>query len=253
LGTFLTREDDFRLEFSFTLDDIAIGMNEGKPYTFQIAVGLINVLQATGAGFRRGTGMDSPNLVEWDYFPDSGFGATVAAALVSESNGWATSFNPAYELESGGTYGFVLDYRAANQQMGVEMLRGDQRIVLAAAQIREPFGDFAVDALAISSYSDEGQDPSFAGSVLAHGRIDRITLELPPPPIRRFRGGLDQGVWHAEFTGWSDWRYTLERSNDLRTWNVVGEAVDGTGHRQELTDAQPAPDQAYYRLRASDR
>jgi hypothetical protein len=253
LGTFLTRDDDFRLEFTLTLDDITIGTTAGKPYTFQIALGLLNLAQATGAGFRRGTGMDSPNLVEWDYFPDSGFGATVAAAMVSETNAWATSFNPSYELQPGGTYGFVMDYRVATRQMTVEMLVGEQRTALEPARIREPFGDFAVDALAISSYSDAGQDPSFAGSVLAHGRIEQVTLEMPPPPIRRFRGGLVEGAWRGEFTGWLGWRYALERSGDLRVWSPVGGTFEGTGRRQALMDAQPTPDHSFYRLRAEPR
>lgn len=253
LGTYLTSEDDFRLEFTVALDDIAIGTTEGKPFTFQIAVGLINLAQATGAGFRRGTGIDSPNLVEWDYFPDSGFGATVAAAIVSENNAWATSFNPGYELPPGGTYGFVLDYLAATQQMAVEMIMGTERVVLEPARIREPFGDFAVDTLAVSSYSDTGQDPSFAGSVLAHGRIDQVTLTTPPPPIRRFRGGLVEGAWRVEFTGWLGWRYTLERSSDLGVWGSVGDSIDGTGWRQVLSDHQPAPDRGFYRLRANPR
>jgi len=254
LGTFLTSDDDFRLEFTLTLDDIAVGTTTGKPWTFQIALGFINVAQATSIPFVRGTGVDSPNLVEWDYFPDSGFGATVAAAMVSETNAWATSFNvlqPEDDLHPGGAYGFVLNYRAATHELGVEMVVGEQKLPLQSARIREPFGDYAVDALAISSYSDAGQDPGWSGSVLAHGRIDRIVLDLPPPPVRRFGGGFVDGAWRAEFTGWLGWEYTLEVSPNLRAWSAVDGPSHGTGRRQALVDPQPAPDRAFYRIRAN--
>ncbi len=259
LGTWLTRDDDFRIEFTFTLDDIAVGTTPGKPYAFQLALGLVNLAQATDPAFRRGTGMDSPNLVEWNYFPESGYGTTVAAVIVSESNAWAnpshnTSWNnPACDLQIGTSYRFVLDYRASAQRMEFEMVLGDQRFSLAPVTIPETFGDFAVDALAISSYSDAGQDPDWSGSVLAHGRIDGILLEVPPPPIRRFRGGWIEGAWRAEFTGWLGWEYTIEASSDLRAWSAIDGPSDGTGRRQALTDPHPASDRSFYRIRANSQ
>src|SRR5262245_12144464 len=71
LGTELSKRDDFGFAFDLRLRDIAIGTTPGKPFTFQFAIGLIRLLDASQGGFLRGTGTDSPNLVEFDYFPDS--------------------------------------------------------------------------------------------------------------------------------------------------------------------------------------
>lgn len=250
LRTFLTRADDFRLEFDLTLEDLQSGTSPDKPYTFELALGFLNTAEAAAPGFLRGTGVDSPDLVEWNYFPDSGFGATVAAAMISHTNAWATSFNTGDGLVIGTTYRFVLDYRAAQQAMAVRMIVGGQTHDLQTATIREPFGDFAVDALAVASYSDAGQDPLYAGSILAHGRIDNVRLETPAPPIRRFVGGPGAGRWAAEFTSWLGWHYTLVRSTDLREWVPVGATVDGTGLRQTLSDEAPPGAGAFYRVKA---
>ena len=250
LRTFLTRDDDFRLEFDLTLEDLQSGTTPDKPYTFELALGLLNTTEATAPGFLRGTGVDSPDLVEWNYFPDSGFGATVAAAVISHTNAWATSFNTGDGLAPGSTYRFVLDYRAARQALAVRMIVGGQTNELQSATIQEPFGDFAVDALAITSYSDAGQDPLYAGSILAHGRVDNVRLETAAPPLRRFVGGPVAGRWTAAFTGWLGWRYTLVRSTDLREWVPVGATVEGTGHRQALNDEAPPAVAAFYRVKA---
>ncbi len=250
LHTALTRDDDFRLQFDLRLQDIAIGTTPGKDSTFEIALGLVNLAQATGPGYLRGTGTDSPNLVEWDYFPDSGFGATVSAVMISTTNVWAASFNSPVALSPDTTYHFDLNYSAATQTMQVAMNDGTTTLPLQPAVITDPFGDFAVDSLAVSSYSDTGQDPMFAGSVLAHGTVDNLVLDLPTPPIRRYVGALTNGVWTAQFTGWTGWRYTLEVSTDLQRWTPVGAAFDSTGGRQTISDLQPAANRAFYRLRA---
>lgn len=250
LRTFLTRDDDFTLEFDLRLQSIAVGTTPGKASTFEIALGFINRAQATGAGFWRGSGVDSPNLVEWDYFPDSGFGATVAAAMISGSHQWATSFNAPVELILDQTYHFRLDYQARTRTLEFAQTVGGQSTRLEPATIKSGFGDFAVDALAISSYSDVGQDPMYGGSVFARGTVDNVRLELPEPPIRRFTGGPDGATWQAGFTGWLGWRYTLEASSDLSEWNAVSATIDGDGHRQTLVDPHPSPDRSFYRLQA---
>jgi hypothetical protein len=250
LHTALTRDDDFRLQFDLRLQDIAIGTNPGKDSTFQIALGLINLGQAIGPHYFRGTGTNTPNLVEWDYFPDSGFGATLSAVLISTTNAWATSFNSPAALMPDTTYHFDLNYTAATQTLQVTMTDGTTTTPLLPAVIKDPFGDVAVDSLAVSSYTDAGQDPMWAGSVLAHGTVDNLVLDLPTPPVRRHVGALTAGAWQARFTGWTGWRYTLEVSHDLKTWTAVGLAVSGTGLRQTLSDPQPASDRAFYQILA---
>src|SRR4030095_14790587 len=74
-GTSLTKASDFMLRFDLRLNDIA-GVNPNKPFPFQISIGLLNLAQATNTGFVRGSGYESPNLVEFDYFPGGIFDPT---------------------------------------------------------------------------------------------------------------------------------------------------------------------------------
>ena len=250
LNTILSRSDSFTLGFTIRLDDIAAGTTTGKPYTFEIAIGLLNLSKATRTGFLRGTGSDSTDLVEWDYFPDSGFGATVAGAMISDSNHWATSFNDPLELVAGSSYQFTMDYRAETQTMTIQMLTGGSSTNLQAIVLTSAFDDFHVDTFAISSYSDAGQDPQYAGSVVAHGEVDDISLVLPPPPVQDFSGALIQNHWQASFVGQTNWLYDLESSADLRTWTRVTSPVPGVGLSQTLTDPSPVLPMGFYRLKA---
>src|ERR1041385_6840372 len=67
LSATLSRADDFSFAFDLRLSDIAVGTTPDKPFTFELAIGLINLGEATGPNFLRGTGTNSPDLVEFDY------------------------------------------------------------------------------------------------------------------------------------------------------------------------------------------
>ena len=250
LNTTLTREDDFAFAFTVELAAINFGTTPDKPGTFEISVGFLNFGQATGPDFLRGTGSNSTNLVEWDYFPDSGFGATISSTIVSIQNQWAVSFNSPVPLDPGIAYDFKLRYEAQKHQLVTTVRSAGESVTLKTVVLDVAFDDFAVDAFAVSSYSDAGQNPGWAGSVLAHGAVDDVQLELPTPPIRRFTGHARGGAWQAEFTGWLGWRYTLKSSPDLHDWSAVGAAIAGTGQRQTLADPQPLHEHSFYRLRA---
>jgi hypothetical protein len=250
LQTQLTRDDDFAFSFALELQDINVGTTPGKPYTFELAVGFVNLAQATGPGFWRGTGLDSPNLVEWDYFPDSGFGATLSPTIISAQGQFATAFLSPYELPLGEKLHFIMEYLAAQRRLLLTVNVPDFAPIVVPVKLGPAFDDFAVDAFAISSYSDAGQNPDWSGSVLAHGTMDDVTLRLPAPPIRRFTGRVVEGVWQTQFTGWLGWRYTLESSRNLRDWSLVGSPLAGTGTSQTLADPQPLLDHLFYRVRA---
>jgi hypothetical protein len=76
LGTILSRQDDFTVAFDLRLDDIGPGPDTNKASTFPISIGFLNLDEATQTNFLRGTGNNSPDLAEFAYFWDSGFGAT---------------------------------------------------------------------------------------------------------------------------------------------------------------------------------
>src|SRR5262249_20254449 len=87
LGTILSGADDFGFSFELRLRDIRVGSTPGKSNEFEIAVGLINSVTATSSNAFRGAGQSAAygvrNLVEFDYFPDAGFGDTFASTVVS--------------------------------------------------------------------------------------------------------------------------------------------------------------------------
>src|SRR5271154_3452597 len=69
LGTILTRNDDFSIVFDLQLNEAEV-----SGYGFELAIGLLNLAEATSTNFNRSTGANSPDLVELDYFPDVGYG-----------------------------------------------------------------------------------------------------------------------------------------------------------------------------------
>jgi hypothetical protein len=251
-GTEVMKRDDFNFSFDLKLHDIAIGTTPGKPFTFQFAIGLINLAEATGTGFLRGTGMDSPNLVEFDYFPDSGFGATISPTIISSNMQFAYSF-AGLEMTTNGWFHIAMTYTSSNQTLATEMtLDGVPFGPIGGAVLATNFTDFRVDAFAISSYSDAGQDPQFAGSIRAHGVIDNIRITIPEPPVSDFTGSFVAGTWRTEFTGNSTWLYTLDRTQDFQTWNPASPTIPGIDGPMSLSDTNPPPPRAFYRVRASN-
>ena len=253
LGLTLRKAHEFELAFTVRLDSVAVGTTPGKPYMFEIALGLLNLAEATQETFLRGTGINSPNLVEWDYFPDSGFGATISSTIISERHQWASSFNSPVPLDPATAYHFRLVYTPENQRLRTTMQAGDVLTTLQDVELKEGYDDFSVDTLAVISYSDAGQDPQFAGSIRAAGFVDDLRFVVPPPPVVGFRGWIEREAWQAAFTGRADFDYALLASPDLRSWTPVTAVVPGTGSEQVVTDPRPLAGQAFYRLQATRR
>jgi hypothetical protein len=118
LGTVLTRQEDFRFEFDLTLHDIATGVTPDQPYTFEVALGLIDLRSATATNFIRGQFSGTRNIVEFDYFPPFGsFGATVAGTIVSTNNMFAYSHNFPMEMTTEDLFHIRMDYTASNSTL----------------------------------------------------------------------------------------------------------------------------------------
>lgn len=250
LGTVLARDDDFGLSFDLRPRDIAVGTTPDKPFTFQIAIGFFRLAQATNAGFWRGAGDSTPNLVEFDYFPDSGFGATISPTLVSSNNEFAYSFNYPFELTPNDLFHVEMRYAASNQTLVTTMTRNGAAFgPIDDAKVGAGFSDFRVDAVSISSYSDVGQDPRFSGSILAHGVVDNLVITTPPPPIAALKGGWSEaGVWQVQFLTRTNWSYALERTADFQSWTTVAN-ITGDGGQAALPDPDRHSGQ-FYRVRA---
>lgn len=251
LNTVLSRVDDFSFAFDLRLSDVAVGTTAGKPFTFQLAIGFINRAEATATNFLRGTGTDSPDLAEFDYFPDSGFGATVSPTLISSNGQFASSFNFPLELTNHVWFHVAMSYTASNQTVVTTMSQNG----LAFGPIQDVtldnnFTDFRADHFAISSYSDAGQDPQFAGSILAHAVVDNIVITTPDPAVSDVAGAPASGGWRIEFTARTGWLYALERAEDFESWQAVSPVTSGTNGRLTLTDTNAAVAKAFYRVRA---
>lgn len=260
LGTILTRDDDFSLEFDLRLNDI--GPADSYAYSFQIALGLLNFDQATRPTFLRGTGSNATNLVEFVYFRDDPFGdpATVYPTFVDQTGqfnynqGRQESTN--YSLATGDWFHAAMDYRGSNQTLVTSLTNLSQSISVTVTQqlgltfSGDPFTDFRLDSISINSYSEAGQFPGFEGSVLAHGNVDNLTVTVPPPPVQNLAGGFSNALWQVQFLSRSNWLYTLERSADFQLWTNASTVAPGTGSNVLLQDASPPASNAFYRVRA---
>src|SRR4029077_5236275 len=154
LGTVLTKNDDFSFAFDLAFEDIQIGVNPGRPFTFQAAVGFLNLAQATSTNFARGTGINPANgprnVIEFDYFPDSGFGATISPTIISSNNQFATTFNFPLELTTNDRFRVVLRYTATNQTLATDISRNGQPFnSIKEVMLDGGFTDFRVDTIAV--------------------------------------------------------------------------------------------------------
>jgi hypothetical protein len=253
LQTVLTKADDFSFGFDLRLHDIAIGVNTNKPYTFEIAVGLCRFNSITNKNFFRGAGTSLAfgprNLVEFDYFPDSGFGATVAPTVVANTNAIRFSDNHPLELTTDEPFRVDITYTASNQVLRTVITRNGATFGPIRDLSLLGFPDFRVDTFAVMSYSDALQSPpQFAGSILSHGIIDNVTWRVPDPPLAAFRGDFAQGTFRAEFDAKSNWVYRLETTGEFVDWSLVEAKSAVTNGLMVLEDAEVPPARAFYRV-----
>ncbi|HEV2393810.1 MAG TPA: hypothetical protein VG146_15765 [Verrucomicrobiae bacterium] len=267
LGTILARDDDFSVAFDLRLNDFMAGVDPQMPSTFPLSVGLLNLAQASQPGFLRGTGYNSPDLVEFAFFPDPGgswiYGPSLTA-VISDATGfnYASGGYAPDSLTTNDLYRVNLAYTASNSNLVMTILRNNQMFVSnCIATLGASFTDFRVDAISISSYSQAGQDTTiytnadgstiiYAGSLLAHGVADNFVLTLPTPPVQNLTGALSDGLWQAQFTSRSNWLYTLERTTDFVSWTDVSLAASGNGANLVLQDTNAPASQGFYRVRA---
>ena len=251
LGVTLTTKDDFEVVLSFTLEDIQIGTTPGKTDTFQIALGLQHMESARNPGFYRGSGINPEhgprNLLELSYFPDSGWGETLAPTLATEENQIGFSHNP-LALEPGRLYRAEMQFTAADRTLRSRLWAdGEALPPLQEIVLDSSYAEFRLNALAVSSYSDEGQDPLYAGSVLAHGLVSELGVTVWHRPVLEVeKSGASLSVKFPTDSGWS---YQVESSSDLEEWSDDGGAVLGNGELMEVTPAMEGGHQ-FFRVRA---
>ena len=251
LGTIVAKSDDFSLTYDLQLSDIAIGVNPNKTNTFELVVGFINSASATSTNLERGAGINAAhgarNTCEFDYFPDSGYGATISPTLISSNNQFATKFAFPLTLDPGALFHVMMAYTASNLTLQTTVTRNGALFgTIPNVVLSGSFSDFRLDQVAVCSYSDAGAD----GSLLAHGTVDNFVVTVPPPPVQSLTGSFTNGVWQAQFSGQSNWLYTLQRSVDFQSWINVSSIAPGDATNLLLQDASPPADKAFYRISA---
>jgi hypothetical protein len=166
-------------------------------------------------------------------------------------SGWSSGGFGAFGLESNAVYHVRMDYNSATQRMLTTVTtNGMTAGVMSETTLSggwQAFTDFAVDHLAICSYSDEGQMPEYAGSVYAEGFVDNVRVTSAP----RLKGQPNGSAWEVQLTGYSGWTYILERSTNLTTWGEVTRLPGQQGQTLTLTDLAPPPASASYRVIAT--
>lgn len=251
LGTILGKEDDFSLAFDLRLSDIAVGVNSNKTATFELAIGLLDLTSATSTNFLRGIGINPAsgprNIVEFAYFPDLGFGATISPTVISSNNQFAVGFNFPLELGPGETFRVSMTYSASNQTLATAMIRNGEAFgPIQDLKLGTNFTDFRVDTISVNSYSDAGAD----GSLLAHGAVDNLSFVVPDPPVKDLTGGWTNGQWKLAFIGRAGWVYTVEQTADFQSWNEVPPYIAGLDGEMTLIDTNAPTAKSFYRVRA---
>lgn len=254
LGTILNRRDDFSLAFDLRLDDVAAGVDPGQPSTFPLAIGFQNQADASRTNFFRGTGADSPNLVEFTFFPDTGFGATVWPSI------WSTNSSLTYrsssdftilDLPVGVVLRITMKYTAGDATLVTTITTNGVPVApINSVTLSSSFTDFRVDAFAVKSYSSQVRDSRFGSSLLAHGFVDNLTLVVPPSPIQNLRGAFNKDRWEVTFASRTNWSYFLEGTQDFQLWSAVSLPADGTGGEITVRDTTTPSNIRFYRIRA---
>ena len=245
LGLTLTEADAFAFSFDIVLDEVKAGYLDGQPYTFEVALGLLNIGSAKADGFSRGTGSDSPNLVEWDYFPDTGFGATISTAVASAKSQFSAGFTFPAEMTAGETYSVRMEFDPAGRELKTFMLQnGTAWNEIKTVTLADDIAGFAVDAFSVSSYTAKGSELS----LLAAGRVDNLAVAVARSQPRIVNARLPDGQWAARSFGFGAVDYVFERSDDLREWQPVWNGVREDGFYLRLIDEAPLDGSGFYRL-----
>ncbi len=241
LGTIGAAEDSFSLSFDLVLHDVT------NQNAFELSIGFLNLVNATQTNFFRGTGRDSPNLVEFAYFPAFDvFLPTISQVIVSSNGTFLYNHDNLLELTVGDLFHVDMVYDGANRRLTTTAFRngsayGSPQTITVPADF-----DFRIGCISISSYSDTNAD----GSILAHGTVDNIEVTPPPAPLQALTGGFSNQVWQAQFASRSNWLYALERSADFQSWLDTSPTLVGNGANLVLQDTNPPPGKAFYRVRA---
>jgi len=239
LGTILAIDDAFSLEFDLNLAGAQTGA-----YGSQLAVGFLNISNATSPAFLRTLGT-SPNVAEFDYFPPSQISASVDATLIDASNNFYFNYNTV-PLNPGVLYHVRMAHVSGDPGLSGEVFTNGILYASLTNTFPSAITDIRLDTIAVSSYQDDG----FGDTVLAHGTVANLVVTVPPPPVQNLTGSFSNAIWQVQFADRTNWMFTLERSTDLFSWTNASSTTSGVDNLLILQDTNAPADKAYYRVRA---
>jgi hypothetical protein len=255
LGATLTSNDDFSLSFDLLLNDA--NTNADGTNALQLSIGFLNLAEAESTNYIVGTGYSRSNVAEFDFFPGVSGGLPSLDATLIDTNGYYYFAYNDVPWNFGALYHVIIHHPAGTSALGGQVLVNGQLYAPLPGSgsyggvYNEGAGDFRLDTISISSFSDVdsagyGYGPS---SITAHGTINNILItELP---IAYVWGSLTNTIWQVQFWSHSGWNYTLQKSADLQTWSPLAPTVGGSGDLLTLQDTNGLQQSQYYRVLAS--
>ncbi len=244
LGTNLDSGSDFSISFDLNLSDSA-----ATGFGFEVAVGFFHLADATNSAFLRGTGADSPNLLEFDYFPAGDFPPSVNCTAVDANNNFQFIFDPnPLPLDNGTLYHITVTHDSTAPMITGQILTGGNLYSSFPTNFASTnFAGFQLDTISISSYNDANS----GGTALSHGTVANIVVTILPPPPLNITGNFSNNVWQVQFNSRNNWFYTLERTADFLSWSPASDATPGNGGTLFLQDTNTPSNNAFYRVQAS--
>ena len=250
LGTVMTSNDAFSVSFDLLLTDA--NTNSDGTNALQLAIGFQNLAQAANTNFLRGSGENTTNLAEFDFYPGiAGELPSLDATLVDSSGIYYFAYAD-LPWNFGQIYRVTISHAAGSSALTAQILTNGQVYTTLPGVYNEGTGDFRLDSVAIISYSEAdsagyGYGPS---SILAHGLVKNMMVTAPQPPVTYASGNLTNGDWQAQFGGRTNWTYTLQASPDLRNWSPVTPATAGVNGLMTLLDTNVMTQRRFYRVSA---
>ena len=250
-GTILAKQDDFTFAFDLQLTDLAVGLTTNQPNTFQIALGLVNLVNATNPAVWRGTGVNSThgarNTCEFDYFSAANaINYSFSPAMIASNNQFSTDNALGLVFSNGVTFRITMNYTATTRTLTTTATRNGTNYGSIPNLVFPSNRDFRYDRFAIINWTDTGT----TDSLLAHGIVDNITVTTPPPSVQDFSVNPTNNTWQAQFTSRTNFIYTLERTANFQSWTGASLAASGTGTNLFLPDTNTPTVKTFYRVRA---
>jgi hypothetical protein len=254
LGAILTSNDAFTVSFDLLLNDANI--NGDGTNSLQIGIGFLNLAEAENTNFLIGTGENSTNVAEFEFYSAAGdyyegYLPSLVATLI-DTNGNSNFASDDIPWNFGTFYHVTISHAAGTSVLTGQILANGLLYSSLPGTYNGGAGDFRLDTISISSYSDMGTaEIGFPCSVTAHGIVKNILVTGPPPPVTYLTGSLTNGIWRVQFGSRTNWNYTLEKSSDLQRWLPLAPTVAGTGGQMTLQDTNAPGQSQYYRVSAN--